>query len=149
MTRKMSSADSIGMSSTSRTTITFVVFFACVTGAAAGGAASSLMQSGAFFGAFWMGVVIVSGWSSLVPCNWFSGFRGGKFNLPIFCTVAVATSRSSTDALSLLLGGEFGLATGPFCGECLSNRFVVLPLEAVGIAAPVLPDLVVFAMSAM
>ena len=96
-----------------------------------------------------MEAVIVFTWSFRVFRDWFSGLRGGKFNLPIFCTVAVATSTSATDALSLLLGGEFGLATGPFCGECLSNRFVVLPLEAVGIAAPVLPDLVVFAMSAM
>ena len=71
----MSSAVSIGMSSTSRTTISFGMFFACVIGAAASRVASGLMRPGASFGVFWMEVVIVFAWSSRVPRDWFSWLR--------------------------------------------------------------------------
>ena len=100
-----------------------------------------------------MEAVIVFTWSFRVFRDWFSGLRGGKFNLPIFCIVAVASSWLSTGALSLSLGEGSGPATGPSCGECFSNRsvgpVVGVPSVAVGIAAPALPSSVVFVMSAI
>ena len=100
----MLSSSSIGMSSTSRTTISFGVLLACVADAAASRMALGLMRPGAFFNAFRKeGAAASFALLFGFPRDCYSGFRGGKLNLPIFCIVTVASSWQPSDTLSSLL----------------------------------------------
>ena len=74
-----------------------------------------------------------------LPRDWFSGLRGGKLNLPIFCVVTAAYSRLSSDILLLLLDEELASslphATGSSCSEVFWGHSVWFSMSMLLVAS--------------
>ena len=129
----------IGISSTFRNTISLGVLITRVASVASGRAAPGLMQSGVFPNVFVMEVVVSFARPSGSSRVLFSRLRGGKLNVPIFCTVIVAFSWLSTDTFSSLLTEKltslslFAMesAFGDFLLSCSTRLVVCLSLVVV------------------